>query len=148
MGKERYRQIGTAHLFLIKDNKVLLLRRFNTGYEDGKYSVVAGHIDASETARQTMIREAKEEAGIDIAMEDLETVHVMHRKGKREGQERIDFFFAAKRWTGEPKNLEPRKCDDLRWFELDKLPDNTISYIKKAVDCFLNNKIYSEHDWS
>jgi len=145
MGKERFRQIGTAHLFLVKDNKILLLRRFNTGYEDGKYSVVAGHIDANETARQTMIREAKEEAGIGINIEDLELAHVMHRNETNE--ERIDFFFTAKRWKGEPKILEPHKCDDLGWFDLDKLPDNTIPYIKQAIDCFLNNKIYSERGW-
>jgi 8-oxo-dGTP diphosphatase len=147
MEKERFRQIGTAHLFLVKDNKILLLRRFNTGYEDGKYSVVAGHIDENETARQSMIREAKEEAGIEISPEDLGVAHIMHRKGRTPGNERIDFFFAAKQWTGEPKNLEPHKCDDLRWSELDKLPDNTIPYIKKAVDCFLNNELYSEHGW-
>lgn len=148
MAKERFRQIGTAHLFLVKDGKILLLRRFNTGYEDGKYSVVAGHIDENETAKRTMIREAKEEAGIDISAEDLQVAHVMHRKGKAPGNERIDFFFTAKQWTGELRNMEPEKCDDLSWFELDKLPDNTILYVKKAVDCFLDNKIYSEHGWS
>jgi 8-oxo-dGTP diphosphatase len=147
MEKERFRQIGTAHLFLVKANKILLLRRFNTGYEDGKYSVVAGHIDENETARQSMIREAKEEAGIEIKPEDLGVAHIMHRKGRSSGNERIDFFFVANQWAGAPKNLEPHKCDDMKWSELDKLPDNTIPYIKKAVGCFLNNELYSEHGW-
>lgn len=145
MREERFKQIATSHLFLIKDNKILLLRRFNTGYEDGKYSVVAGHIEPNETATRTMVREAKEEAGIDIDLEDLEVAHVMHRNDTNE--ERIDFFLMPKKWSGEPKNLEPHKCDDLRWFDLEKLPDNTIPYIKQAIDCFLHNKIYSEHGW-
>ena len=88
--KERFKIIPTSHLFLIKNNKILLLRRFNTGYEDGNYSVVAGHLDRNETFAQAMTREAKEEAGIDIKPGDLEVVHVMHRKQPNE--ERIDFF--------------------------------------------------------
>lgn len=145
MREKRFKQIATSHLFLIRDNKILLLRRFNTGYEDGKYSVVAGHIEPSETATQTMLREAKEEAGIYIDIEDLEVVHVMHRNDTNE--ERVDFFLTPKRWKGEPKNLEPHKCDDLRWFDLGKIPENTIPYIKQAIDCYLNNKTYSEHGW-
>jgi 8-oxo-dGTP pyrophosphatase MutT (NUDIX family) len=45
-----------VHLFLIKDEKVLLLRRFNTGYEDGNYSVIAGHLEGNENYLQAMIR--------------------------------------------------------------------------------------------
>jgi len=142
--KERFKQIATSHLFLVRDNKILLLRRFNTGYEDGKYSVVAGHIEGNETARQTMVREAYEEAGIKIDIDDLEAIHVMHRN---EGEERVDFFFTTEKWSGEPEIREPDKCDDLGWFELDNLPENTIPYIKKAIECFLNNKLYSEHGW-
>ena len=42
---EDFKLIPEAHLLLLKDEQVLLLRRENTGYEDGNYSVVAGHIE-------------------------------------------------------------------------------------------------------
>ena len=45
MRKIRFQMPVAVHLLLVKDNKVLLLRRFNTGYEYGNYSVVAGHVD-------------------------------------------------------------------------------------------------------
>ena len=41
-----------VHLFFLRDDQILLLRRFNTGYEDGKYSVVAGHLERVKNTRQ------------------------------------------------------------------------------------------------
>ena len=145
MPKERFKLIPTSHLILVKDNKILLLRRFNTGYEDGNYSVVAGHLDGNETFIRAMIREAKEEAGIDIEYKDLEVVHVMHRIDP--GSERIDFFIKASGWKSEPKIMEPHKCDDLSWFEFDKLPSNIIPYVKQAFNCIEKKIFYSEHGW-
>jgi 8-oxo-dGTP diphosphatase len=144
MTKKRFKLIPTCHLILIKDGKILLLRRLNTGYEDGNYSVVAGHLDGNETFIQAMIREAKEEADIDIKPRDLEVVHVVHRMSD---EERIDFFLQAKSWTGKPTNMEPNKCDDLSWYDLDNLPSNVIPYVRQTIEHFRNNVLYSELGW-
>lgn len=77
---ERFKLVTAVHLILIEDKKILLQKRYNTGYEDGNYSIVAGHIDGNESVIKAMQREALEEAGIKIKEEDLEIVHVMHRK--------------------------------------------------------------------
>jgi ADP-ribose pyrophosphatase YjhB (NUDIX family) len=84
-----------VHIFLLRDNHVLLLRRANTGYEDGKYSVVAGHLDGGESVTQAAIREAHEEVGITLRLTDLTVVGVMHRVST---DERIDFFLVATTW--------------------------------------------------
>ena len=146
MGKERHQNIPASYLVLIKDNKVLLQRRFNTGYQDGKYSMVAGHVDKRETFTEAIIRETKEEAGIELKSENLKVAHVMHRdSGTNENNERVDVFFVADKWDGEIENKEPHKCDDLSWFELDNLPDNAIPYIKQAIDCIKNKKSGKTH---
>ena len=146
--QKRHQNIPASYLTLMKDNKVLLLRRFNTGYEDGNYSMVAGHVDQSETFTQCIIREAEEEAGIFLKPEDLEVVHVMHRNSQTaENNERVDVFFVARQWQGEPQNKEPHKCDDLSWFELDNLPKNVIPYIRQALEGIKNRIYYSEHGW-
>ncbi|HBQ97985.1 MULTISPECIES: NUDIX hydrolase [unclassified Roseofilum] len=144
--KDKFKLLPASHLFLFKQNKILLLRRFNTGYEDGNYSVVAGHLDGNESFTQAIIREAQEEAGIKVISKDLRVVHVMNRR-KPDGEERIDFFIMAKSWKGEPKVMEPDKCDDLSWFSLDNLPNNIIPHIKYAIECTQQGVFYSEYGW-
>ena len=87
-----HRGFVATHLLLRRSESILLLRRYNTGWEDGKYSVVAGHIDPDESAVDAMLREAWEEAGIRIEAENLEFAHVMHRR-KVNGEERVDLWF-------------------------------------------------------
>lgn len=134
-----------VHLFLRKDNQILLLRRFNTGYEDGNYSVIAGHIDGGEDVYTAMIREAKEEAAINISLENLEIVQVMHRK--KEYEERIDYFFQCSKWDGNVEIMEPDKCDELVWKDIDNLPDNTIDYIREAIKNYKEQIPFSIFGW-
>ena len=150
MEKERNKNVPASYLVLIKDGKILLQKRFNTGYMDGKYSLPAGHVDKGETFTQCVIREVKEEIGVDLKSQDLKVNHIMHRfSGAEWGDlaERIDVFFVAEKWEGNPEIKEPEKCDDLSWFDLDNLPDNIIPYVRQAIDCIRENKIYSEHGW-
>ena len=126
----------SVHLILEKDNKYLLLRRYNTGYEDGNYSVVAGHVDGDETIISAMKREALEEAGININEEDLKIVEVMHRKSDDES---IDYFLYANKFSGNVSIMEPNKCDELSFYELNKFPNNVIPYVKKAIENYRNN---------
>lgn len=139
--KEHIKMVATAHLILKKWNEILFLQRANTGYADGMYSVVAGHADGNESVKEAMMREAREEAGIVVKLEDLRFVLVLHRLDDRE---QIDFFFEAKEWEGEIINREPHKCSDLSWFPLDNLPANTIPYIAQAIESYRNGTNYLE----
>jgi len=141
----RYAYVGSAYLFLIRDGQILLQRRFQTGFEDGNYGVPAGHLDGGETAREGCAREIKEEIGISLTLSDLTVVHVMHRKASKD--ERIDFYMTVGTYAGEIENLEPHKCDDLRWFNLDDLPANMVDYVKVAIQHYRSGITYSEYGW-
>jgi len=123
--------VGAVYILLEKDGKVLLLRRFNTSYMDGHYSVPAWHMDGNETPKDAALREVLEETSVTIAPEDLHFATVIYKH--EWADERFCFFFTASKWQGEITNAESHKCDDLSWFACDNLPENTIPYVKKAI---------------
>jgi 8-oxo-dGTP diphosphatase len=134
-----------VYLILRKEEAVLLHLRRNTGYCDGYYGLVAGHVEDGESAIAAMIREANEEAGISIQSSDLQAVHVMHRQTNRFN---IDLFFECWKWQGTLTNREPQKCSALECFPLSQLPLNTIDYIRHALEATLNDNFYSEYGWN
>lgn len=140
---ERFKMRVAVHLILEQNNKFLLLRRYNTGYEDGNYSVIAGHLNGNETIKEAMRREALEEANITINDENLKIVGIMHRK---DGDESIDYYLYTNKFSGNIKIMEPNKCDDLSFYKLDNLPTNIIPYIKTALYNYKNNMIFSEYE--
>jgi 8-oxo-dGTP diphosphatase len=131
--QDKHKVVPAVYVVLRRDDQVLLIRRANTGYHDGEYSFPAGHVDGGEPAKEAAAREAKEEAGIDIAVDDLHFVHVMHRVAEEGNHERVDFYFTATKWQGEPHNVEPEKCDDVRWFKLDELPASIAPLTKQVL---------------
>ena len=141
---DRFKLIASVYLLFKKDDNILLLRRANTGYEDGNYGLVAGHLDQGESLREAAVREAKEESGVDIELSDLVLKTTMHR---RQDDERVDYFFEVTHWEGEIINTEPDKCDDLSWFPMTNLPENVIPYIKQAIEASRDNVIYTEFGW-
>lgn len=130
-----------VYLILERDGQILLLKRKNTGWADGLFSFISGHLDPNETLTTAMIREAKEEAGIDMQEKDLEMVHVIHLKTN---QQYIAFFFKAKQWAGEPTNIEAEKCEEMKWFPINNIPSNTVSFLKGVIEHYKAGTVFSE----
>lgn len=142
MDTERHLIKVAAQLLLKKDNKILLLLRQNTGHRDGEYGLVAGHVEAGERVKDCIIREAAEEAGIVLLPQDVRCVHTFYRTFR----EYVNFFFVAEKWQGEIQNMEPEKCAELTWFDIDNLPDNFIPYLKDVVELYKKGEFFSEDD--
>ena len=145
MSGSRFRFASAVHLFLLSGDRILLLKRRNTGFADGQFSVIAGHLEGDELVTGAAIREAREEAGIEIEAESIEVVSVMHRRAP--DGEWIDFFLCSEWWTGDIRNLEPEKCDELAWFPVHDLPANTVPYIRQAVDNYREGKWFASFGW-
>lgn len=125
---------------------ILFLHRYNTGFGDGQYGLVGGKVEPGETALKAIKREVSEETALDIAESAFELVHVLHRKGTE--TEFIALFFKADISTMHlPKNNEPDKHDEVRFFDIGQLPDNVLPAHKQALQCIQKNRFYSEHGW-
>ncbi|ABW12240.1 NUDIX hydrolase [Parafrankia sp. EAN1pec] len=143
---ERYRSIVDVYVLLIRDDKILLMERANTGYADGQLCPPSGHLEEGESVVDGAVREAAEEVGITLDPDDLQCVHVVHHRNPQ-GQGRIGFFFCTDRWEGEPENQEPRKCARLLWIDPDRLPPNTVGYTAAAVAKIRSGRTFSIHGW-
>jgi 8-oxo-dGTP diphosphatase len=128
----RFVVVPAAYVFLLRDGaagpEVLLQLRQNTGYMDDHWAAAAaGHVEKGETAYDAAHREAREEISVEAL--DLTFVTAMQRtRGGEPIDERIDFFFTARSWSGEPRIVETAKAAELRWCPLDGLPDPVVPH--------------------
>jgi ADP-ribose pyrophosphatase YjhB (NUDIX family) len=132
-------------LILRRDDSVLLLKRQNTEFGNGCYSLVGGKLEPHETFLRAIIREAKEEIGISLSENDVSCAHVFQRQGTE--NELVVLVFSATTWQGDPVNNEPDKCSELKWFALNNVPDNIIPAHKQALEMIAKGVLYSEHNY-
>lgn len=146
---EKFRTLSAVMLMLTRgtgtNEEVLLQKRINTGYCDGEYDYAAsGHVENDETMTNAMCREAKEELNININPEDLEFVCIIHKKTS---SIYYNAYFKAKKWEGKPIINEPEKNEELRWVNINELPDNMVDDRPMAMENYKNNIKYSEYGW-
>ena len=147
--KERYQSKVAVFLILTREEngktEILLQERYNTGYMDGKYDAAcSGHLEKGESVSMALVREAKEEIGIDINEKDLRFVELIHSYK----EDYINVFFTTKKYSGTPKIMEPDKCDDLRWFDIENLPDNIFPRIKNVLININKGILYDDADFT
>ena len=135
----------SVHLILELDDKILFIKRKNTGYEDGKYSLPAGKVEKNESVYDAIVRETREEIGIDILKDEVEIIHVLHRRGDDYG--RIDYFFKTSKWRGKVFNAEPDKCDEVKWMIGNEAYVEYIPYIRTVLKLIYEKKFFSIIGW-
>ena len=138
---------SAVHLILMNEEKILLQKRKGSKLWPGYYALPAGHIDEGETQYDALVREAKEELGIEINPNDIINNYVVLRRNFFKIDEKIlepyiDFYFEIKNYTGIPRIIEEDKCDELLWADVNNLPEPFINY----EGVFLEDKTITTYD--
>jgi 8-oxo-dGTP diphosphatase len=131
----RRRVVVDVILLLMRNGRILLRERANTGYGDGAYEPPSGELADRETIVETAIRVASA-AGIVIGAENVSLAHVMHDVS---GSGRIAFFLSVSGWTGQPTS------PDVCWFPVGDLPTNMLDRARVALRNYADGMRFSTY---
>ncbi len=133
----------SVNIYIIVDSKVLLGRRANTGWMDGKLCPPGGHVEKGETPVVAALREIKEELGVSVASEDLDFACVAARNTSPVEYVAYEFVVRDKNYVF--RNAEPEKCSELVWIDLHALPDDVIDHFRAIItDGIIGKQPYLE----
>lgn len=149
---EVYKTPSAAILILMREvdgrKQILLQRRQNTGFADGLWDFsCSGKVEDGETMTATAVREAKEELGVNVVSDNLRFALLIHKCDKPCNLVYYNAYFVCSCFCGEPKICEREKCSELKWFDLDGLPDDLMDDRRKALQAYQNGTYYLEYGW-
>ncbi len=104
---------------LVKDDKLLLVKRSKKLIEGGKWALPGGYIDRDESIREAIKREVLEETGYQVKNTILFTI-TDDIKGVKKDRQNISFVFICQ--IGELVSKPDWEVEEARWFELNSLP--------------------------
>ncbi|USS88961.1 NUDIX domain-containing protein [Fructilactobacillus cliffordii] len=150
MTKVRYKTNSAVFALIFDDSrtKILLQKRINTNIKDGYFDVgTSGHVEKNESMSQAMIRELKEELGINVEKKNLKFSSMMHKKYNDTAEPYYNGYFIVEKYEGTPHIVEPEKDAELLWAPIKDLPQNLIEDRKIAINNYLNGISYCEDGW-
>ena len=138
-----------ADVLLLKDNKVLLQKRQNTGWCDGYWNLIGGHLEEEESIEECVAREAWEELGIKLEMQSIKPFHCLQHKTNRLT---IQFYLVCTKWQGKEEiklglynGKMVYKASALKWFDVHHLPENIVPTAKRAIEAYYNKTNFSRY---
>jgi NAD+ diphosphatase len=127
-----YPRISPAMMVLITRGRHLLLARGHQ-FPPGRYSALAGFLEAGETIEQAICREVHEEVGVDI--------DGLRYFGSQSWPFPHSLMIAFRaEWAGGDIRVDPHELADAQWFEPDRLPQlpPPLSIARALIDSALN----------
>lgn len=107
--------VGVGAAIFNREGKLFVtLRGKKAKNERGAWEIPGGSVEFGETLEHAIVREMKEEHGVDIAV--IELLDVCSHIIPDEHQHWVSPTYICKIVSGEPKIVEPAKCDAIGWF--------------------------------
>ncbi|MFH0853392.1 MAG: NUDIX hydrolase [bacterium] len=106
-------------VIVIKDNKVLMGKRRNA-HGEGHWSFPGGHLEYQEAPEDGALREVKEETGLTVV--NIVPGPYTNDVFSQDDKHYITLFMIAHHQEGEPKVMEPEKCERWEWQDWQRMP--------------------------
>jgi 8-oxo-dGTP diphosphatase len=117
-------KVGVGVILMGEGENILLGKRKNS-HGAGTWSFPGGHLEFMETLRQCAEREMLEETGlvkgVNYLFVDSEACTSTNNFFEKENRHDITLYLRAEYITGEPRVMEPNKCEEWRWYDWSKL---------------------------
>lgn len=121
-----YIGVGVGAVIASTDGKVFLAKRGrNVRNEAGAWEFPGGSVEFGERIEDAIIREIREEYGMSVIVERL--LDVVNHILPEEKQHWVSPTFLCRHEGGTPRILEPDKCDEIGWFNVDDIPASRLS---------------------
>ena len=133
-------KVGVGVIIVNENGDVLVGKR--NGSHAKYYSIPGGHLEMGESFEEAAIKEIKEETSITLIKPKVISVTNNLETFKKEGKHYISVILLSEEFNGEPKAMEPEKCDKWFWADPQKIPEPHFDASRLAVKCYLNNKFY------
>lgn len=136
IGKD-YIGVGVG-AFILNENNELLLQKRAKPPEKGYWCIPGGKLEMFETLENAVIRETKEETDLEIKV--IKLMGVCDHIVENENTHWVAMSYLCKIEKGSPKIMEPDKALDMKWFNLNNLPDELTITAKKALENYKKMK--------
>ena len=138
--QKQYTRVA-VNVFVVRDGQLLLGKRKTTG--DGSWGLPGGHVEYMESLVDAAARELAEETG--LVANELVFNNFVNEPDQENGTHYVHVNFVAKGFSGEPQLMEPDKCYEWQWFELDNLPENIFHGHRLCVPAFLEHSPFNDY---
>lgn len=146
MAKEKRIGVGVG-VMILSGNKILLgLRNSDAEKADselhgeGTWTMPGGKMHFGESFEEACYREVAEETGIKVSKSDLTLISISNDKTL--DAHFVTLGFLCRKYTGEPKVMEPEEIVDWRWFDLTDLPKNIFIPSANVIKQYNLSEIY------
>jgi 8-oxo-dGTP diphosphatase len=121
---EQKRPILCVDAITLVDNKVLMIKRKNDPFA-GTYTLPGGYVDFGETTRDAIVREVKEETGLDVKV--IATLG-MYDDPKRDPRAHNVSMVYICAFLGGTEKPNPDESEEVKWVPIDDLGKYTIGF--------------------